>query len=41
VRVARLRVDSRASTLRDGDGKIGEAVPGSPGKVFGDGCSVK
>ena len=23
-----------------GDGRIGEAVPGSPGKVFGAGCSV-
>jgi uncharacterized repeat protein (TIGR01451 family) len=23
-----------------GDGKVGEAVPGSPGKVFGSGCSV-
>jgi len=23
-----------------GDGKVGEAVPGSPGKVFGSACSV-
>ena len=23
-----------------GDGKVGEAVPGSPGRVFGSGCSV-
>jgi hypothetical protein len=24
-----------------GDGKIGEAVPGNPGMVFGPGCAVR
>jgi hypothetical protein len=35
-----VSVNAEPAHRAHGDGKIGEAVPGSPGKVFGPGCSV-
>jgi len=35
-----VSVNAVPAHLAHGDGKIGEAVPGNPGKVFGQGCSV-
>jgi hypothetical protein len=35
-----VSINAEPAHRAHGDGKIGEAVPGSPGKVFGAGCSV-
>ena len=35
-----ISVSAEPAHRAHGDGKITEAVPGSPGKVFGAGCSV-
>jgi hypothetical protein len=35
-----VSVSAEPAHRAHGDGKVGEAVPGSPGKVFGTGCSV-
>jgi hypothetical protein len=36
-----VSINAEPAHRAHGDGKIGEAVPGLPGKVFGAGCSVK
>lgn len=36
-----VSVNAEPAHRAHGDGKIGESVPGSPGKVFGPGCSVR
>jgi hypothetical protein len=36
-----VSVSAVPAHLAHGDGKIGEAVPGQTGKVFGTGCSVR
>ena len=36
-----ISVNAEAEHRAHGDGKIGEPVPGSPGKRFGAGCSVQ
>jgi hypothetical protein len=36
-----ISVSAEATHRAHGDAKIGEAVPGSPGKVFGAGCVVR
>ncbi len=36
-----VSINAEPAHRAHGDGKIGDAVPGSPGKVFGAGCSVK
>jgi hypothetical protein len=35
-----VSVNAEAAHRAHGDGKIGEAVPGMPGKFFGAGCTV-
>jgi hypothetical protein len=35
-----VSINAEAAHRGHGDGKIGEAVPGTPGKVFGAGCNV-
>ena len=35
-----VSINAEPAHRAHGDGKIGEAVPGNPGKVFGAGCSV-
>jgi hypothetical protein len=36
-----VSVEAEPAHRAHGDAKIGEAVPGSPGKVFGSGCTVR
>lgn len=36
-----VSVNAEPAHRAHGDGQIGEAVPGSPGKVFGAGCAVR
>jgi len=36
-----VSINAEPAHRAHGDGKIGEAVPGNPGKVFGAGCSVR
>ena len=36
-----VSINAEPAHRAHGDGKIGEAVPGSPGTFFGTGCSVR
>jgi hypothetical protein len=36
-----VSVNAEPAHRAHGDGKIGEAVPGSPGSIFGAGCAVQ
>ena len=36
-----VSINAEPAHRAHGDGKIGEAVPGNAGKVFGAGCSVR
>jgi hypothetical protein len=36
-----VSVNAEPAHRAHGDGKIGEAVPGSPGKAFDSGCNVR